>query len=157
MTNAIPEGYHSVSPMFMFRDARKAIDFYKQAFAARERYVMPGPDGKGVMHAEMMIGNSIIMMGEEHPNESCRSAETIGGSPVSFYIYLENVDEAFGRAVAAGATVRMPLEEMFWGDRAGTVQDPFGYSWTLASHTRDLTPEEIRQGAEAFFAGMAKK
>jgi len=157
MTNAIPEGYHSVSPMFMFRDARKAIDFYKRAFGATERYAMPGPDGKGVMHAEMMIGNSIIMMGEEHPNESCRSAETIGGSPVSFYIYLENVDEAFGRAVAAGATVRMPLDEMFWGDRAGTVQDPFGYSWTLASHTRDLTPEEIRQGAEAFFAGMAKK
>jgi len=157
MTNAIPEGYHSVSPMFMFRDARKAIDFYKRAFGATERYAMPGPDGKGVMHAEMMIGNSIIMMGEEHPNESCRSAETIGGSPVSFYLYLENVDEAFGRAVAAGATVRMPLDEMFWGDRAGTVQDPFGYSWTLASHTRDLTPEEIRQGAEAFFAGMAKK
>jgi len=157
MTKAIPEGYHSVSPMFMFRDARKAIDFYKRAFGATERYAMPGPDGKGVMHAEMMIGNSIIMMGEEHPNESCRSAETIGGSPVSFYLYLENVDEAFGRAVAAGATVRMPLDEMFWGDRAGTVQDPFGYSWTLASHTRDLTPEEIRQGAEAFFAGMAKK
>jgi len=157
MTKAIPEGYHSVSPMFMFRDARKAIDFYKRAFGATERYAMPGPDGKGVMHAEMMIGNSIIMMGEEHPNESCRSAETIGGSPVSFYLYLENVDEAFGRAVAAGATVRMPLDEMFWGDRAGTVQDPFGYSWTLASHTRDLTQEEIRQGAEAFFAGMAKK
>jgi len=157
MTKAIPEGYHSVSPMFMFRDARKAIDFYKRAFGATERYAMPGPDGKGVMHAEMMIGNSIIMMGEEHPNESCRSAETIGGSPVSFYLYLENVDEAFGRAVAAGATVRMPLDEMFWGDRAGTVQDPFGYSWTLASHIRDLTQEEIRQGAEAFFAGMAKK
>ena len=81
----------------------------------------------------------------------------MGGSPVSFYLYLENVDEAFGRAVAAGATVRMPVGEMFWGDRAGTVQDPFGYSWTLASHTRDLTPEEIRQGAEAFFASMAKK
>lgn len=157
MTKAIPEGYHSVSPMFMFRDARKAIDFYKRAFGAAERYTMPGPDGKGVMHAEMMIGNSIIMMGEEHPNESCRSAETIGGSPVSFYLYLENVDEAFERAVAAGATVRMPLDEMFWGDRAGTLQDPFGYSWTLASHTRDLTQEEIRQGAEAFFASMAQK
>lgn len=157
MTKAIPEGYHSVSPMFMFRDARKAIDFYKRAFGATERYAMPGPDGKGVMHAEMMIGNSIIMMGEEHPNESCRSAETIGGSPVSFYLYLENVDEAFGRAVAAGATVRMPLDEMFWGDRAGTVQDPFGYSWTLASHTRDLTQEEIREGAAEFFARMAQK
>lgn len=157
MTKAIPEGYHSVSPMFMFRDARKAIDFYKRAFGALERYVMPAPDGKGVMHAEMMIGDSIIMMGEEHPNESCRSAETLGSSPVSFYLYLENVDEAFGKALAAGATVLMPVGEMFWGDRAGTVQDPFGYSWTLASHTRDLTPAEIREGAEAFFATMARK
>jgi len=157
MTKAIPEGYHSVSPMFIFRDARKAIEFYKRAFGAQERYVMPGSDGKGVMHAELMIGDSIIMMGEEHPQEQCKSAETLGGSPVSFYLYLENVDEAFARALEAGATVRMPLDEMFWGDRAGTVQDPFGYNWTLASHTRDLTNEEIRQGAEAFFAKMTKK
>jgi uncharacterized glyoxalase superfamily protein PhnB len=94
------------------------------------------------------------MMGEEHPEQSCRSAETIGGSPVSFYLYLENVDEAFRVAVAAGAEAQMPVQEMFWGDRVGTVQDPFGYSWSLATHTRDLTPEEIRQGAQAFFAQM---
>lgn len=154
MTKAIPEGYQTVTPMFIFKDARKAMEFYKRAFGAEERYVMPGPDGKGVMHAELRIGNSIVMMGEEHPQESCKSAETMGGSPVSFYIYLENVDEAFGRALAAGAKTTMPVDDMFWGDRAGTVQDPFGYSWTLATHTKDLTPKEIQQGAQAFFARM---
>lgn len=157
MTKAIPEGFQSVTPMFVYKDARKAIEFYKLALGARERYVMSGPDGKGVMHAELLIGNSIIMMGEEHPQEPCKSAETFGGSPVSFYIYLENVDEAFRTAVAAGAESRMAVQDMFWGDRAGTVQDPFGYSWTLATHIKDLTPDEIRIGAMAAFAQMAKK
>jgi uncharacterized glyoxalase superfamily protein PhnB len=141
----------------MFRDARKAIEFYKQAFGAMERFAMPGPDGKGVMHAELRIGNSIVMMGEEHPNEPCKSAETMAGSPVSFYIYLENVDEAFGRALQAGAITRMPVEDMFWGDRVGTVQDPFGYSWSLAVHTKDVSPQELQEGAKAAFAKMAKK
>ena len=157
MTKAIQEGFHTVTPMFMFKDARKAIEFYKQAFGAQERFAMPGPDGKGVMHAELRIGSSIIMMGEENPQEHCKSAETIGGSPVSFYLYLENVDEAFRIALKAGAESRMPVEDMFWGDRAGTVLDPFGYSWTLATHIKDLTPEEIQQGAEAFFARMAER
>ena len=157
MAKAIPEEFHTVTPMFMFKDARKAIEFYKRAFGAQERFAMPGPDGKGVMHAELRIGSSIIMMGEENPQEHCKSAETIGGSPVSFYLYLENVDEAFRVALEAGAETRMPVQDMFWGDRAGTVQDPFGYSWTLATHIEDLTPEEIQQGAEAFFARMAQK
>ncbi len=157
MTKAIPEGFHSVTPMFMFKDARKAIEFYKKAFGAVERFAMPGPDGKGVMHAELLIGNSIIMMGEENLQAPCKSAETVGCSPVSFYIYVENVDEAFRRAVEAGAQVRMPVQEMFWGDRVGTVEDPFGYSWSLATHKRDLTPEEIEEGAEAALAHMAGK
>ncbi len=157
MTKAIPEEYHSVTPMFVFKDARKAIEFYKRAFGAQERYAMPGPDGKGVMHAELRIGNSIIMMGEEDPQQPCKSAETTGGSPVSFYLYLEKVDEAFRTALDAGAEVRMPVQDMFWGDRVGTVQDPFGYSWTLATHIKDLTPQEIQQGAQAFFAQMTKK
>lgn len=143
--------------MFMFRDARKAIEFYKKAFGAVERFVMPGPDGKGVMHAELLIGNSIIMMGEENPEEPIKSAETAGGSPISFYIYVENVDEAFQRAVEAGAKLRMPVQNMFWGDRVGTVQDPFGYSWWLATHERDLTPRELEEGAEAALAHMAGK
>ena len=157
MTKAIPEGYSTVTPMFIFKDARKAIEFYRRAFGAQERFVMPGPDGKGVMHAELQIGSSIIMMGEENPQEPCKSAETIGGSPVSFYLYLENVDEAFRIALEAGAEARMPVEDMFWGDRVGTVQDPFGYNWTLATHIKDLTPQEIQQGAQAAFAQMGRK
>ena len=146
MIQPIPEGYQTLTPMFIFKDARKAIDFYKRAFGAEERFVMPGPDGKGVMHAELKIGTSIIMMGEENPDYSCKSAETIGISPVSFCMYIENVDEAFKIAVDAGCEVRMAVDDMFWGDRMGTVQDPFGYSWSLASHTKDLTPEEIQKG-----------
>lgn len=157
MTKAIPEGYHSVTPMFMFKDVRKAIEFYKRAFGATERFAMPGPDGKGVMHAEILIGDSIIMMGEETPHIPGKSAETMGGSPVSFYIYLETVDEAFRKALEAGAETRMPVQDMFWGDRVGTVQDPFGYSWSLATHTKDLTMEELEEGARAAFAKMARK
>ena len=156
MAKAIPEGFHSVTPMFMFRDARKAIEFYKNAFGAQEHYAMPGPDGTGIMHAEIQIGNSIMMLGEEHPQEQCKSAETAGGSPVSFYLYVENVDAAFRRALEAGAEVMMPLQDMFWGDRTGSVKDPFGYGWTLATHTRDLTQEEIQEGAQAFFAELGR-
>ena len=157
MTKAIPEGFHSVTPMCMFKGARKAIEFYKRAFGAEELFAMPGPHGKGVMHAEVRIGDSIIMIGEENPQEACKSAETMGGSPVSFCIYVENADTAFRRAIEAGAESRMPVEDMFWGDRAGTVKDPFGYRWMLATHTQDLTMQEIQQAARAFFARMAKK
>ena len=156
MTEKIPKGYHTVTPMLMFKDSRKAIDFYKRAFGAEEHYAMPGPDGKGVMHAEVQIGNSIVMMGDEYPQQPGKSAETAGGSPVSFYLYVENVDEAFRIATDAGAKADMEVQEMFWGDRMGSVTDPFGYSWSLATHTRDLTPEEIRQGAEAALAQTAK-
>jgi len=154
---AIPERFHSVTPMVMFKDSRKAIEFYKRAFGATELFAMPGPEGKGVMHAELLIGDSIIMMGDENPQDACKSAESMGGSPVSFYIYLENVDEAFRKAMEAGAETRMPVEDMFWGDRAGTVQDPFGYKWTLATHIKDLTAQELQEGAKAWFAQMAKK
>jgi PhnB protein len=155
MTKAIPEGFHTVTPMFMFKDSRKAMEFYARAFGAQELYAMPGPDGKGVMHAELRIGDSIIMMGDEHPQEPCKSAETMGGSPISFYVYVENVDAAFARAIEAGAEARMPVQDMFWGDRVGTVLDPFGYSWMLATHVKDLTTQEIQQGAQDAFARMA--
>lgn len=156
MVKAIAEGFHSVTPMIVFKDVRKAIEFYKRALGAAERSVMPGPDGKGVMHAEILIGNSIIMMSEENPQNPCKSAETAGGSPVSFYIYTEAVDEAFKKAVDAGAEVKMPVQDMFWGDRAGTVQDKFGYSWMLATHTGDLTDQQLEEGAKAFYAQMAR-
>lgn len=157
MPRAIPHGFHTVTPTVMFKDARKAIEFYRRAFNAEELLVMPGPDGTGVMHAQVRIGDSIVMMGDEQPGQPCKSAESSGGSPVSFYLYVEDVDAAFATAVAAGATVQMPVQEMFWGDRAGSVGDPFGYGWMLASHTRDLTPEQIMEGARAAFAAMGKK
>ena len=157
MTKAIPEGFHTVTPHLRFRDARKAIEFYKRAFGATERFAMPGPDGKGIMHAELLMGNSIIMLGEENPNEPCKSADTMGGSPVSFYIYLENVDEAFRKALEAGAVTRMPLQDIFWGDRVGAVQDTFGYIWNIATHTKDLTAQELEEGARAAFTRTAKK
>lgn len=155
MTKAIPEGFHSTTPMLIVKDARKAIEFYKRAFGAVERYAMPWPDGKGVMHAEIQIGDSIIMVGEENPKMSTKSAETLGTSPVNFYIYLEGVDEAYRKAVDAGARSQMAVEDMFWGDRAGTVLDPFGYSWMLATHVKDLTAKEIEEGAKAAFAKAA--
>jgi PhnB protein len=157
MTKPIPEGYHNLTPYLMFKDSRKAIEFYKLAFGAKEQFLMPGFDGKSVMHAEVLIGDSTIMMSDENPQQACKSAETMGGSPVAFYVYVEDVDSAFDKAMAAGAASRMPVQDMFWGDRIGSVSDPFGYSWTLATRTRDLSPEEIEKGARAAFAQMTKK
>lgn len=148
MIKPIPQGYESITPMCVFKDARQAIAFYQAAFGAVERLVVPGPDG-GVMHAEIKIGTSIVMLGEESPQQSCQSAESLGASPVSFYLYLENVDAACERAIAAGAVSIMPVQEMFWGDRLGTVKDPFGYIWSLATHMKDPTPQEIAEGAQA--------
>ena len=157
MSIAIPEGYQSVTPIIVFRDTRKALDFYKKAFGAIERYAVPGPGGKGIMHAEFQIGSSIIMTGEESEGMPHKSAQTMGGSPISFYIYLDNVDLAFERAVSAGCTVQMPLSNMFWGDRAGAVNDPFGYNWFLASRIEVLSQEQIAKRAQAAMAEMSRK
>jgi len=158
MAKPIPEGYQSVTPSFTFKDSKKAIEFYKKAFGAKVIDMMPNPAGKGIMHATMRIGNSILMMGDEMPDSNCsRSAETLGNSPISFFLYVPNVDAAFKQALAAGAVENMPVADMFWGDRCGSLKDPFGYSWMLGTHKKDLTQDEIRKGAEAFFAQMAKK
>jgi len=157
MTKAIPEGYHSVTPSFTFKDSQKAIDFYKKAFGAKVLTVFPNLTGRGIMHATLQIGDSIVMMGDEMPGgKGCKSAEELGGSPISLFIYVPDADAAFKQAVAAGGTVVMPVADMFWGDRAGNIQDPFGYSWMIATHTKDLNQDQIRKGAEAFFAQMAK-
>ena len=157
MAKSIPDGYHSVTPSFTFKDSQKAIDFYKKAFNAKVLDIFPNITGKGIMHATIQIGDSILMMGDEMPGQSCKSAETLGSSPISLFIYVTDVDAAFKQAVSAGATSTMPVADMFWGDRAGHLNDPFGYSWMIATHTKDLTKDEVRKGAEAFFAGMAKK
>ncbi|MDF3054302.1 MAG: PhnB domain protein [Gammaproteobacteria bacterium] len=157
MIKAIPEGYHTITSAITVKDARKAIDFYKKAFNAEEKFVMPGIDGKGIMHAEILIGNSFFMLGEESPHCSSKSAETLGDSPVTFFLYVKDVDTSFQQAVAAGASVVMAVEDMFWGDRCGTVKDPFGYSWMIATHTRDLSEEEITRGAVEFVQAIDNK
>jgi PhnB protein len=153
--NPIPQGYHTVTPSIVVRGAEEALDFYRKAFNAEETLRMPGPDGK-IIHAEFRIGNSVMMLGDEMPDMGAKSPLSLGGSPVSFFIYLENVDEAWQRAINAGAKQVMPLADMFWGDRAGCVDDPFGHHWWLAQHVADLTPEEIKKGQEEFFSQSHK-
>jgi len=151
----IPPGFHTVTPNLVVRDADKAIDFYKRALGAEERNRFLGPDGKSIMHAEIKIGDSIVMLSEEHPAMGCRGPQTVGSTTVDLYLYLEDVDKTFNRAVSAGAKVLMPVADMFWGDRAGKVADPFGHEWMLATHKEDPSQEEIRKRAQAFFAQMA--
>ncbi|HEU5305285.1 MAG TPA: VOC family protein [Gemmatimonadales bacterium] len=147
----IPRGYHTVTPSLVVAGAAKAIDFYKKALGAEERMRFPGPDGT-IMHAELRIGDSTIMLGDEMPEQGGRSPKSYGGTPVSFFVYRENVDAAWKRAVDAGATPVIPLTDQFWGDRAGCLEDPFGHRWWLAQHIQDLTPEEIQKAAESFFS-----
>jgi uncharacterized glyoxalase superfamily protein PhnB len=153
---AIPDGYHTVTANLVVRDAAKAIDFYKKAFGAEEIMRMPGPGGK-IMHAEIKVGDSRLMIGDEMPEMNCKSPPALGGSPVSFYVYVENADAAFKRAVDAGGTAIMPVSDMFWGDRLGALTDPFGHKWSLAQHVSDPTPEEMKKGHDAFTAQMQKK
>lgn len=158
MTKPIPDGYHAVTPSLTLKNSKKAIEFYQRAFGAKVLDMFPNPSGQGIMHATIQIGDSIIMMGDEFPGpHSPRSAETLGASPISLYVYVSDVDAVFKQAVAAGGTAVMPVAEMFWGDRAGTLKDPFGYQWMIATHKRDLTKDQIRTEAEAFFSEAAKK
>ena len=154
---AIPEGYHTITPHLTVRGADRAIEFYKRAFGAQELTRMPGPDGKGVIHAEIKIGDSIVFLNDELPDMRSRSPQSLGGIASMLHLYVEDVDAAFKLAVEAGAQVRMPVADMFWGDRYGKVIDPFGHEWGLGTHKEDLTPEEIEKRAQAFFAQMPKK
>jgi uncharacterized glyoxalase superfamily protein PhnB len=144
----IPSGMHTLTPHLIVKGASKAIEFYKKAFGAEEVGCMNAPDGKTVMHADLKIGDSHVFLADEFPEMDCRGPQSIGGSPVTIHMYVEDVDAAFGKAVAAGAQVKMPLADMFWGDRYGALKDPFGHCWSLATHKKDLTPEQIRQGAQ---------
>ena len=148
---AIPKGYHSVTPSLVVADGAKAIEFYKNAFGAREIYRFAAPDGS-IMHAVVQIGDSMIMLGDEMEAPGGRSPRTIGGTPVSLFIYLDHVDTAWKRAVDAGAKVVQPLADQFWGDRGGCVEDPSGHQWWLAQHVKDLSEAELKEAADAFFA-----
>jgi len=151
----IPDGYHTVTPFLTVRDAARAIEFYKQAFGAVERGVMKGPDGK-VMHAELKIGDSIIMLSDEFPEYGALSPQSIGGTPMGLHIYVEGVDAAFERAAKAGAHVEMPVMDQFWGDRYGRLKDPFGHKWSIATPTRDLSMDEMKHGMDEAMAKMQK-
>ena len=153
----IPEGFHTLTPHLIVQDASEAIEFYKRAFSAEEIVRMPGPDGSSVMHAELKIGDSIIMLASENPEWGAKGPQALGGTPVTLHLYVENVDTAFDQAISAGATVKMPVDDTFWGDRYGQVADPFGHTWSIATHTQDLTLEEINAGAQEFFAKMAEE
>ncbi len=144
----IPDGYHSVTPYLIIRGAADALEFYKKAFGAIELFRMQQPDGK-VGHAEMKIGDSAIMLADEHPEMKVVGPQTLGGTSVSLLIYVENVDEFFKHALSSGATEQRPVEDKFYGDRGGSLADPYGHVWHIATHTEDLSPEEMEKRAAA--------
>jgi PhnB protein len=150
----IPEGYHTLTVYLIVRNAAQAIDFYKAAFGAEERLRMCGADGKTIGHAELKIGDSMLMLADETASSIGRSPQTLGGTPFSFAMYVDNVDAAFQRAVNAGATVLHPLENKFYGDRLGMVVDPYGHQWALMSHVEYVPPEELQERAAAAHAKM---
>ena len=148
--SAIPQGYHSVTPSLTVRDGAAALDFYARAFGAVEVFRMPEPSGK-IMHAEFIIGDSRIMLSDEYPDYGSVAPET--GKGGAFMVYVTDVDAAFEQAVTAGATPVQPPTDMFWGDRSGKVNDPYGYRWTLASHVRDVSQEDMEAAAKAWAEG----
>jgi len=154
---AIPEGYHTITPHLTVRGAARAIEFYKRAFGAKVRMRMPGPDGKSIMHAELKIGDSIVFLNDEFPDMGCPSPQSLRGTAGGLFLYVKNVDAAFKRAVEAGAQVRMPVADMFWGDRYGKVIDPFGHEWGMGTRKEDLTPSQIRKRGQAYFNQMPKQ
>jgi uncharacterized glyoxalase superfamily protein PhnB len=150
----VPQGFHTVTPHLVVRGASEAIEFYKKAFGARELSRSPGPDGKTLMHAEIQIGDSRLFLNDEYPDMGSVSPLALKGTPVTLHLYVEDVDRLFGQAVQAGAKVAMPLMDQFWGDRYGMVIDPYGHRWSIASHIKDMTPQEMQKAAAEAFAKM---
>jgi len=148
----IPEGYHTVTPYLVVSNAAEALEFYAKAFGAKEKVRMPGPDGR-IMHAEFQIGDSMIMMGEENPQS--KSPQTLGGSPVSIFLYVEDVNSLFNQAVNAGARGEMPPQDMFWGDRCGNIVDQDGYKWMISTHIAEPTPQEMKRKMKEQMSAMA--
>jgi len=151
----IPDGYHTLTPYLTVRDAARAIEFYKTAFGAVERGVAKGPDGR-IMHAELKIGDSIIMLGDEYPEFGALSPLSTGGVGMGLHIYVDGVDAAFDRAVQAGAQVEMPVSDQFWGDRYGKLKDPFGHKWSIATHTKDMSMDEMKHAMDDAMEKMQK-
>jgi PhnB protein len=150
----IPEGYHSLNPYLSVDDAKQAIEYYKRAFGATERVLMPGPDGK-IGHAELEIGDSVVMLADQMPQSSTKPPKEVGAPTASLMLYTDDVDAVVQKAVDNGATITMPVENMFWGDRLGTITDPFGHVWHVATHVEDVPPAEMEERAKAAMASMA--
>jgi PhnB protein len=153
-TKPIPEGYHTLTPYLSVENAAEAIDFYQQAFGAEEHFRMPGPNDT-VAHAELKIGDSVVMLSDPFPQSSVRPPKEVGGTSASLFMYVEDVDAVFKQAVDAGATSTMEPADQFWGDRFGTVTDPFGHVWSISTHIEDLTPEEIAERSKEAMAAMS--
>jgi uncharacterized glyoxalase superfamily protein PhnB len=151
----LPPGYHTVTPAIVVRDAAAAIDFYKRAFGAEEVDRMLGPDG-AIMHAEIKIGDSLVMLGEENEQWGTRSPQSLGGVHGSLHIYVENADASVDRAVKAGASIRYPIEDAFWGDRYGKVTDPFGHEWGIATRVKNMTREEMEAAGKEWIAKVTQ-
>ena len=154
MARKIPEGYHSVTPYLIINGAAEAIEFYQKAFGATELFRMPAPAGK-IGHAEIKIGDSPIMLADEFPEMGYKSPQSLGGSPVSIMIYVEDVDAVFNQAIAAGGKEQRPVKDQFYGDRSGTLEDPFGHVWHVATHKEDVTPEEMEKRMKAHTAAAS--
>jgi PhnB protein len=152
----IPQGFHTATPYLTLNDAARAIDFYKRAFGAQEVMRMNGPGGK-IGHAEIKIGDSIIMLADEMPGSGSRSPQSLSGTTAGIFLYVENADAVFNQAVSAGAKVEAPLADMFWGDRFGSLKDPFGHSWSVATHKEDVAPAEMSKRMQEFAAKMAEQ
>jgi PhnB protein len=149
----VPEGYHTVTPYLAVDDATKAIEFYKRAFGATEQVKMEGPPGK-IGHAELKIGDSLIMLSDPMPMANTKPPKEIGGTSASIFLYVEDVDEVVQQAIDAGATVLQEVQDQFWGDRFGSVQDPFGHQWSVATHVEDVEPQEMERRAQEAMAAM---
>jgi len=152
----IPHGFHTVTPSLIVRNGAEAVEFYKKALGAEEIMRMALPDGR-IGHAELKIGDSIVFLSDENPAMGCKSPQTLGGTASSLYLYVEDVDKAFQRAIDAGGKVTMPVADMFWGDRFGNFEDPYGHSWGLSTRTQDLSKQEMEEGAKSFYAQMAQQ
>jgi PhnB protein len=152
-TKAIPEGYHTVTPYLAVDDAAAAIEYYAKAFGAKETVRMDGADGM-IAHAELEIGDSRIMLSDPFPHASTKPPKELRGTSVSIFMYVEDVDSVVKQAVDAGATITMEVADQFWGDRMGSIQDPFGHSWSLGTHVEDVPPEEMEERAKAAMASM---
>jgi len=156
MAKPIPEGHHSLTPYLVVKDAAQAIEFYKRAFGAEEIDRMAGPGGTGIMHAEIKIGDSRLMLSDEFPGAGCRSPQSLGATTCQLFLYVPDVDASYQRAITAGATPIMPVSDMFWGDRYGNLSDPYGHQWGLATHKEDVSPQEMKKRVETFCAQMAQ-